>query len=149
MSHELELPKSTLTKKQYFTKNKTIGDFEYILNVRFDDRCNNNHNTFSITLDVYEKGKEYSFGCQHGKVSAVFPEYDFLIKWHLVSTDGPLHYIANTLYWVRENNLKHARSCACWPEAEFSDLTREKLLLRLPDLMAKFKCDMEKIGFEY
>lgn len=76
--------------------------------LRFDDECGNGHNTFSITADVTIPSKRKSNGyygrvdvaggCLHEDIARVFPELAPLIKWHLVSTDGPMHYVANTTY---------------------------------------------------
>ena len=70
--------------------------------LRFDDQCKNGHETFSITGDIYAlvngRWRECSSGCIHKEIAQQFPELAHLIKWHLVSTDGPMHYIANTLY---------------------------------------------------
>jgi hypothetical protein len=79
--------------------------------IRFDDQCRNGHQTFSITADVYtnESRRQRDIaacGCLHEDIEKVFPELAPLIKWHLVSTDGPLHYIANTLH--------HAGDKDCW-----------------------------------
>lgn len=71
--------------------------------IRFDDECGNGHQTFSITADVYTEGSRRhrdiaAGGCLHNKIAKRFPELKPLIKWHLSSTDGPLHYVANTTY---------------------------------------------------
>lgn len=71
--------------------------------IRFDDECGNGHNTFAITADVYDptvpgRDKTVACGCMHDDIAKVFPELAPLIKWHLTSSDGPMHYIANTLY---------------------------------------------------
>lgn len=67
--------------------------------LRFDDECNNGHETFSITGTEYSKeNSAFAYGCLHEQIAEAFPELAHLIKWHLVSTDGPLHYIANTTY---------------------------------------------------
>jgi hypothetical protein len=70
--------------------------------VRFDDECRNGHESFAITADIREgEGKywrEYMGGCCHDEIAKRFPEFAPIIKWHLCSTDGPLHYLANTLY---------------------------------------------------
>lgn len=70
--------------------------------LRFDDECHNGHETFSITGNINEyrggRFREYSCGCIHEDISKHFPELSHLIKWHLVSTDGPMHYLANTTY---------------------------------------------------
>lgn len=49
----------------------------------------------------------------------------------------------------KEPDLKTARSCAIWEEANIEDFTFEKLMERLPRLMSDFKKDIESIGFEY
>lgn len=125
--------------------------------IRHDDRCGNGHNTFSITGEVYEprdrSGNPSTCGCIHDIISKVFPEVSGLIKWHLVSTDGPLHYVANTVYWVKNGNLEHARSSAVWPEATDEELTapglEERLKKRLPVILEEFKAAVQLIGFEY
>lgn len=70
--------------------------------IRFDDHCHNGHNDFAITgfgwYDHY-KSRDWDFGgCCHEMIAEVFPELEPLIKWHLVSTDSPMHYLANALY---------------------------------------------------
>lgn len=71
--------------------------------VRFDDQCKNGRNTFSITADIRKEGTRgdhgwIAGGCCHEDIAAAFPELAPLIKWDLTSSDGPLHYIANTIY---------------------------------------------------
>lgn len=79
--------------------------------IRFDDSCKNGHQTFSITADVYtnESRRQNDIaagGCMHEEIARRFPELAPLINWHLVSTDGPMHYIANTTY--------HASDADCY-----------------------------------
>ena len=102
------LPESILTKKQV----KTYGPRAYTENgrtmkilakVRYDDECGNGHNSFAVTCDMYEQTKgnrwvEVGWGAAHEEIVKHFPELKPFIKWHLVSSDGPIHYIANTLY---------------------------------------------------
>ncbi len=79
--------------------------------VRFDDKCKNGHNTFSITGEIRGKyERDIAGGCLHDDIAQVFPELAPLIKWHLVSTDGPMHYIANTLFHAsdRDHNGRRA-----------------------------------------
>jgi hypothetical protein len=67
--------------------------------LRFDDNCGNGHNTFAITGDIRGKrGEEIAGGCLHDDIAQVFPEFAHLVAWHLCSTDGPMHYVANSLY---------------------------------------------------
>ena len=87
-----------------------------VATVRHDDDCRNGHNTFSITADLYDRpdrlpGERSTVhaesgtrlwcgtgGCLHDEVTEHIPELAPFIKWHLCSTDGPLYYIANTIY---------------------------------------------------
>lgn len=72
--------------------------------VRFDDGCRNGHNTFAITGTVSTAERNargldnIAGGCLHDDIAKAFPELAHLIRWHLVSSDGPMHYVANTLY---------------------------------------------------
>lgn len=70
--------------------------------VRFDDDCKNGHNSFAVTghgwYDHF-KSRDWDFGgCCHDMIEVVFPELKPLIKWHLMSSDSPMHYVANTVY---------------------------------------------------
>jgi hypothetical protein len=68
--------------------------------LRFDDHCGNGRQTFNITWHIAVPGGRdwITAGCRHEEIAEYFPELVPLIKWHLVSTDGPMHYIANTTY---------------------------------------------------
>lgn len=73
--------------------------------IRFDDSCKNGHESFAITATGWGElrpgtYREDSGGCLHDDIAKVFPELAPLIKWHLCSTDGPLHYIANTTFFA-------------------------------------------------
>lgn len=106
---------SKLTKKQVRTfgpvalpptswaKERTIT-----AKVRYDDEFGNGHNTFAITADIQENGIWAGGGCCHEEVAAAFPELAPLIKFHLCSSDGPLHYVANAAYHALEHGPTHA-----------------------------------------
>ncbi len=156
---------------------KQYGPVEYLIDgqrhritatVRHDDQCGNGHNTFSITgeIDVFSGGRwrEEAGGCCHYEVRRYFPELAPLIKWHLTSTDGPMHYYENTVYhagdrdcWgkpgMKKRELDFARECAVWPEATDDELTAPGLELRLqarlPALLADFRAAVESIGLIY
>jgi hypothetical protein len=105
---------SVLTKSQTKKFSKVVGNLKIEAIVRFDDSCNNGHNTFSITgqtwgKDRYGYWREETGGCIHNEISEHFPELSHLIRWHLCSTDGPMYYIANTVYLAGDrdyNGLK-------------------------------------------
>jgi hypothetical protein len=181
---------TTLTKKQTRELSKTFTENgrEYVIvaEVRHDDSCGNGHNTFAITGSVYRhpvarfphgtiKSEPIRCGCIHEEIAEHFPELQHLIRWHLCSTDGPLHYVANTLYLAgdrdcwglqkgqvnatgrvgegKERELDAARRSAIWPEATDEELMDERLRGRLEDrlpaLMAEFQRDIEAFGFTY
>ncbi len=124
--------------------------------IRYDDDCNNGHNTFSITAHMRN-----AWGCLHEDIVKYYPEFAPLIKWHLCSSDGPLHYLANTTYlagdkdcwglskgekkieWKegnpivrmvgegKERELDAARRSAIWLDATDDELTATKQVLEL------------------
>lgn len=171
--------------KTYGPKRLKNGDI-IVAEVRHDDCCNNGHNSFGITATIYGKeripgedtikfnGKTYwchSGGCCHDEVAEAFPELAPLLKWHLCSTDGPLHYVANALYWAgqsgwcdgkpnsppNESHLKDTIVFGVLPEDKDADpmaMAKEGLLTpwlnsRLPKLLEAFRTDVEKLGFEW
>jgi len=96
---------SILTKKQTRMKSKDVivdGEkYRLVLEIRYDDEYGNGHNTFTITLSTHLGWRSnyiVAYGCQHELVAEHFPEYAHMIKWHGCTSDGPLYYIANTLY---------------------------------------------------
>lgn len=107
---------STMNKPKVFRADYVTdrGPETLIVTVRHDDRCGNGHNTFSIIGDLYTKwgtsGEsmvKHADGrilrwCSGGSLEDVIvkrlPELAPLLKWNGCNTDGPLHYIANTMF---------------------------------------------------
>ena len=115
-----------------------------VVKLRYDDDCKNKHNTFSITGELWSSRRGYEanlrdrnderalefLGCTHDEIMQYRgKQYGHLIRWHLVSDDGPMHYVENTLYhlgyrsgpdtWYAADhhpNIDYARSSACWPD---------------------------------
>lgn len=109
----MELPISELTRnqKKTFTKDGLViyGEKGYHMEVtiRYDDECKNWHNSFSITWWYYIPGRRRSteWGwCCHEEIAKHFPELAKYIPYHLVSSDGPMHYVANTMYHARDRD---------------------------------------------
>lgn len=103
----LPLPASVLIKHQvktygpkFYTEDGTR--YRITAKVRYDDHCGNGHNSFSITatIDQNERGiwRNDMGGCCHDEVAKHFPQLAPFIKWHLTSSDGPMHYVENTVY---------------------------------------------------
>ena len=105
---------------------------------------------FSITAEVSTPASRRrrdleACGCMHEDIAHAFPELAPFIKFHLMTRDAPMHYIANTIYHVEQGKLDFARSTAVWPDATDEDLRLEgladRLTARLPALRAEFdKC---------
>jgi hypothetical protein len=77
--------------------------------MRYDDNCRNGHHSFAITASVYTTESRArrdiaAGGCMHDEIEKVFPELAPLIKWHLCASDGPMHYIANTVYHASDRD---------------------------------------------
>ena len=103
---------SVLTKNQKQTFTKTINyedkACQMAVTLRYDDECNNGHNTFSITGVIKQLGvREYDSiicsGCIHEEIKKYFPEFKHLIKWHLCNSDAPMYYLENTLYHASDS----------------------------------------------
>jgi len=96
---------SILTKKQVREYRKTFEENgrKYLLKafVRYDDSCRNGHNTFVVTGeldDITYSIKAVAGGCLHEEIRKHFPDLRPLLKWHHCTSEGPLHYIDNTIY---------------------------------------------------
>lgn len=112
---------SILVKKQFRTFKKEGfrvegGHGELVVKVRYDDRSGNGHNTFSITGTIYRDGLDLCGGCIHDEISEQMPELAHLIKWHLMSSDEPMHYLSNTMY------IASARDCNGLLKGEFKQI---------------------------
>lgn len=99
--------------KKTFTKIYTEDGRQYKITaeVCFDDECKNGHKTFGITGEILRKEKNgrWVFDCcgqVQDDIAKHFRDLVPFFKWHLCSTDGPLHYLANTLYLVSDKD--------CW-----------------------------------
>lgn len=116
-----QLPQSKLVKHQtriYPLKQSSSGTaVEYTdeqgeirwiqAQVGHDDDCGNGHNTFSITGSGGYRGRRADcFGCMHEDIAKHFPELAPYIRWHLTSTDGPLHYLANGKFWAGHSGFR-------------------------------------------
>ena len=173
---------STLTKSQ----TRELGPREYTKDgqkyritatVRMDDCCGNGHNSFAITADIDRKSKgnghwyQSGGGCCHDVVRRALPELAHLIRWHMCSTDGPLHYLENAHFWAGHRghcdgkpnsppNAAHLRSTIVFgavPEWDVrkrpEDMDDEELdswlRHRLDTLVSAFKADVEAFGFKW
>jgi len=133
--------------------------------VRYDDTCGNGYNSFAITGEIVTHASKRRDDCEacgmlHDDIARVFPELAPFLKWHGCSSDEPMHYIANSLYWAgktkwEKGNLENFRSTAVWPEATAETLALDDtaltsaLLCRLPELMHAFRVAVETLHFVF
>lgn len=85
------------------TKDKE-GNPIYI-SIRLNDECKNGHQDFSITADIYEKGKpkidRYHIcgGCCHDEIIEAMPELKIFANLHLCDWEGiPTYAVENGFY---------------------------------------------------
>lgn len=149
---------------KHFTENGQ--EYEITATARYDDRCRNGHNTFSLTAEIWKarNGKRVgndceSCGCLHDDIAKHFGELKPYIKWHLVSSDEPMHYLANTLYHKKEGKIQYAKDSCVWgvaPDDSMHNIEKmsEKalknyLVVRLPHVQIAFKKAIEELGFTF
>lgn len=121
--------KSQLTKHQVDTKTKNFKEgckaYRIIANIRYDDECGNGHNSFAITGEIWRQGNQRdceSCGCIHDEIAKHFPELKPYLKWHLMNSDGPMHYVANTIYHVSDTDYNGLK------DGEFNSFTYQVVI---------------------
>ena len=144
---------SVLNRNQKVTFEKKIAKNRLLtVTVRFDDECGNGRNRLSVTGEVTTLSKKTMFecGCIHDTIAKHFPELKEAIAYHLCSTNKPMNYISNTIFWAEEGNRTYARSAAIAPDAGFSELLDKKWLeARLPSLLNNLKNIVTGLGMVY
>ena len=111
-------------KEQKRSLRKDLEDSVIIAEIRHDDECGNGHNSFAITAEIYEPHRQpgeptvthksgrkmwlNGCGCCHDEVRQHFPELAGLIRWHLMGTDQPMHYVANAVYWAGHTEYRRS-----------------------------------------
>lgn len=111
--HMEDEPNQRIRNQEWISKARVIpgtdGD-RLTVKIRHDDELLNGHPSFSVTGDIRDKrGRDAGGGCCHDLIAEVFPELAPLIKWHLCSTDGPMHYVANTVYLAGDRDHRGLR----------------------------------------
>jgi len=112
--HQSTEPNQRIRNQKWVSARRTIpksGGEQLSVSIRHDDELLNGHASFSITGTIYDKhGRDIGGGCVHEEIAKTFPELAPLIKWHLCSTDGPMHYIANTTYLAGDRDCHGQRA---------------------------------------
>lgn len=100
---------SILTKQQEIVKSVSGfrlqgGAGSMKIKIRYDDCCNNGHNTFVITGVIYRDDKEWGWGTIHDDITQYAPEFIPLLKWHGMTSKGPLYYLEDTLFHASDRD---------------------------------------------
>lgn len=94
--------------------NDSQGNPMYI-KIRLNDECNNGHQDFAITADIYQNGKPkidkyfIAVGCCHEEILKARPDLKIFVDLHLCDYKGiPMYATANCFYFLRNgfNNVK-------------------------------------------
>jgi hypothetical protein len=134
----IDPPAGETIKTQYMHVERTGVDtdgkhlpkgasYRLVILIRHDDECKNGHEIFSITGELFSsavktpRGESVMGGCIHEVIADFAPDLAPLLKWHLTSTDGPMHYLANTLH--------HAGDRDCWGKRK-GEVARTEIALQ-------------------
>jgi hypothetical protein len=140
----IQLDTGRIANQKWVSELRLVGkDYrnkpEYMrVEIRFDDECQNGHESFSITAEIVCGGQIESCVCLHDDIRQHFPELSGLIEWHLVSTDGPMYCIENTLYHASERdhwgllkgepskNAAHYKTCIRFGDSPISHIIKKE-----------------------
>jgi len=106
---------------------------------------------FSMTAETRWDGQVDSCGQLGEQIDEHFPQLAPFRKWHLVSVDQPMHYVANTLYHIECGKFDWAKTSCVYgalpqdSERPIESVDKQWLLDRLPVLMAKFRAEMRDL----
>jgi hypothetical protein len=103
------LNKITATNDLRYTTTVTSAcGNDLIIKIRLNDECNNGHQDFSITGDIYKKGLprvDRNFitgGYIHDEILKACPGFKIFIDLHLCDFSGvPMHAVSNMLYHLK------------------------------------------------
>lgn len=78
---------------------------QMFISIRLDDECNNGHQDFAITADIYAKGRPCNSrnwiagGCCHEDIIAARPDLKMFVDLHLADWEGvPMYAVENGFY---------------------------------------------------
>ena len=116
---------------------KIKGNSKVKISIRLDDQCNNGHQDFAITADLYEKTKREgdhlyiwewaSGGCVHDAILRIAPELKQFVDLHLCDFNGcPMYAVANGFYSIREDKMEKDKFCESYrvSKSQYNKLVR-------------------------
>jgi hypothetical protein len=115
---------SILTTNQKKIIEVARPEGKMVVQLRYDDECGNGHNTFSMTATLYSGRREDGGGCCHDEITKYRSDLIPYVKWHLCSSNGPLHYLANSLYLASDKDhygYRKGEPCRWEEKIKFGD----------------------------
>lgn len=103
------------TNELIYKCSKEVNNTVVYVTISLNDECNNGHNSFSITGEVFQKGKPRTdrnticSGCCHDEILEAFPDFKIFVDLHLSSSDGyPMYLGQNAAYLISKGDDKKA-----------------------------------------
>lgn len=133
---------ATKTNNLTYSTSKIVNGKNFNIKIRLNDKCNNGHEDFAITADVYEADKpkidKYFImgGCCHKEILKYFPKFKIFVDLHLSKYNGiPSSSIDNGFFHIHTEK---------WEKSKFAEY------YRLPnDIVDKLYNAKEKELFAY
>tara|TARA_R110000796_G_scaffold240349_1_gene361368 strand:- start:26 stop:934 length:909 start_codon:yes stop_codon:yes gene_type:complete len=114
------------------SKTKVNGKLKMSAKISINDKCNNGHQDFHVTCDIYEKRGnrryyEHSFGCQHDVILKHFPEFKIFVELHGCDFNGcPSYTVENGFYFLHNGTKESTVNYLRITEKEYSLLLKCK-----------------------
>jgi len=95
-------------------KTHTVHGEPMHIHIRLSDPCNNGHNDWAITADIWRKGSNIlsdrnidRCGCCHEDILSKMPSLKIFVDLHLSNESGaPMYAIENGFYHMRNSSLE-------------------------------------------
>lgn len=126
------------------------------IKIRLNDECKNGHQDFSITADIYEKGKpktdKYFIcgGCCHEEILKARPDLSIFVNLHLCDYKGiPMYAVENGFYHLTDgfNDLKPTDRLFSAKFCEYYRLTANQFkVLSHSQNKLQYALNLDKLG---
>jgi hypothetical protein len=77
-----------------------------IIKISLADDCNNGHSDFSITCEIYERGRFEAGGAAHDEILKAMPSLKMFVDLHLSNAKGrPMYALENGFYHAKNSDI--------------------------------------------
>lgn len=112
---------------------KDIDGNDMIIKISLDDDCKNEHDDFSITATIFEKGKPHTdkyfiaAGCCHDDILKTRPDLKIFVDLHLCQSNGaPMCAIDNGFYHLQQSTYEVAKDYIRATDKEMETIIKTK-----------------------